>query len=424
MKRIVLISKEFYPTSNGTVNCLQNILQNLGQRYDVTVCTCKESLHVSSEETKFNVQIKRFFSAFDYFVILKRAILKRISNHYVEFLIKVVFRPFQILSTKRGFIEHSSWSQNVSKIIVKEHLLDQADIIMAISEPYENIEAAVTLKKMYPDKKLVIIMFDLFTYNPISLLNDATDDGIINRYRKEYEWFTYADAVVIAKEMYDILMKSELSTFNEKIHSFFIPSLFHICSKDELIIREDEYIDIVYSGRLYEDIRNPRFTLELFEEVLKHNRQVRLHFYGDGCEEILYEFKSKMGEQLVIHGSVSREEIFEIHKGANMLLNIGNTTPNQLPSKIFEYIGTCKPIINAYSIENDTCEKYLQQYPCKLSIYEDAEKSQQQLNAIYSFINENCNYVCKSEEVSQIYEEYTAERFTEKLENVLRNLEK
>lgn len=172
MKRIVLISKEFYPTSNGTVNCLQNILQNLGQRYDVTVCTCKESLHVSSEETKFNVQIKRFFSAFDYFVILKRAILKRISNHYVEFLIKVVFRPFQILSTKRGFIEHSSWSQNVSKIIVKEHLLDQADIIMAISEPYENIEAAVTLKKMYPDKKLVIIMFDLFTYNPISLLND------------------------------------------------------------------------------------------------------------------------------------------------------------------------------------------------------------------------------------------------------------
>ena len=75
----------------------------------------------------------------------------------------------------------------------------------------------------------------------------------------------------------------------------------------------------------------------------------------------------------------------------------------------------CKPIINVYSIENDTCEKYLKQYPCKLSVFESEEDGQLQVEAVEKFVDEYCNFVCDSESISEIYKEYTAKRFAERL---------
>ena len=50
-----------------------------------------------------------------------------------------------------------------------------------------------------------------------------------------------------------------------------------------------------------------------------------------------------------------------------IVLMIGNLCANQVPSKVFEYIATGKPILNFYSIENDTSLIYLNRYPAVLS---------------------------------------------------------
>ena len=56
------------------------------------------------------------------------------------------------------------------------------------------------------------------------------------------------------------------------------------------------------------------------------------------------------------------EQIKMMQDEADILLNIGNTIPGMVPSKIFEYMSTGKPIISTSCIQNDPVITYLEHY--------------------------------------------------------------
>ena len=69
-------------------------------------------------------------------------------------------------------------------------------------------------------------------------------------------------------------------------------------------------------------------------------------------------------------GRKNKEEVARIYQEADILVNIGNAIDNQMPSKIFEYISTGKPILNFYKVPNCPTLKYLNNYPLALNLYE------------------------------------------------------
>jgi hypothetical protein len=71
---------------------------------------------------------------------------------------------------------------------------------------------------------------------------------------------------------------------------------------------------------------------------------------------------------LFFHGVISRREIALALNQADILVNIGNNSALQLPSKIIEYIFYEKPILNFVSIKNDSSLKTMKDYPA-LTIY-------------------------------------------------------
>ena len=48
---------------------------------------------------------------------------------------------------------------------------------------------------------------------------------------------------------------------------------------------------------------------------------------------------------------------------SDILVNIGNATKYQLPSKLVEYVSTGKPILNITSILDDSSDAFLSSYP-------------------------------------------------------------
>ena len=54
---------------------------------------------------------------------------------------------------------------------------------------------------------------------------------------------------------------------------------------------------------------------------------------------------------------------------ADVLINIGNTTTFQLPSKLIEYASMSKPILNISSVNGDSSTKFLSSYPLAKNIY-------------------------------------------------------
>jgi hypothetical protein len=57
-------------------------------------------------------------------------------------------------------------------------------------------------------------------------------------------------------------------------------------------------------------------------------------------------------------------------KDADVLVNIGNKTPELLPSKLVEYASTGKPVLNLISIPEDSSADFFAEYPAALNVEE------------------------------------------------------
>jgi len=123
-------------------------------------------------------------------------------------------------------------------------------------------------------------------------------------------------------------------------------------------------INLLFAGNFYEKIRSPEYLLDLMDAVPD---TLCLHvlggLYGSFNENILTHLQRlQESGRLKLHGSVPAVQARAAMDQADVLVNIGNTVENQLPSKIFEYFSTGKPVIHIQKIQNCPCVPYMERY--------------------------------------------------------------
>ena len=69
-----------------------------------------------------------------------------------------------------------------------------------------------------------------------------------------------------------------------------------------------------------------------------------------------------------------------------LLISIGNTDSPMIPSKLFVYMSSCKPIIHFYYNNKDSCLPYLEKYPYSLLLNMN-DSMDTNLNKTKLFIN-------------------------------------
>src|SRR5262249_55986464 len=129
---------------------------------------------------------------------------------------------------------------------------------------------------------------------------------------------------------------------------------------------------LVFLGRLYATIRRPDFLLRLFAGLVEAQpgEGYELHFFGEtrDCEASFVRYAHLIGRSVHLHGSVSRERAAAAMRSADVLVNLGNDTRYQLPSKIVEYSTTGKPILNLARYPDDSSARFLADYPAHLTL--------------------------------------------------------
>ena len=125
---------------------------------------------------------------------------------------------------------------------------------------------------------------------------------------------------------------------------------------------------------MYIDKKNYWLALPLIDKFLKKIiLKNRIKIYRIFEKNIEFSEKTKIidvgttpildeHENIIFHGTVSKERALLAMSESDVLINIGNNTSYQLPSKIIEYIGASKPIINIISLHNDTSKIYLKDF--------------------------------------------------------------
>ena len=124
---------------------------------------------------------------------------------------------------------------------------------------------------------------------------------------------------------------------------------------------------LVYAGALNKEIRNPEYALS----VLRNVSRIDLYLYQAGdCNDIIDRYASS---HIKVNGLLQRDQYVDlICNKADILVNIGNNSKLQAPSKLLELLSTGKPILNFYYYKDSQYEM-IEKYPLGLNVGRDDE---------------------------------------------------
>lgn len=134
-------------------------------------------------------------------------------------------------------------------------------------------------------------------------------------------------------------------------------------------------IRCVFVGTLYPGLRSPLPALTLFTAL--NDPAVFLEFYGSGWERFAPESPESMarrqaeqtlGRRFLANGPVPPETARQLTAGADILLSLGNTAANQLPSKVFEAFGSGLPVLHLAQCPDDPALPYFARYPLACTV--------------------------------------------------------
>ena len=285
----------------------------------------------------------------------------------------------------------------VEKVCKKE----KYNAVIAVSAPYYIMqavaEANITSHKM-------ALQLDPFTNNY------TLTSRFKNRRRKiEIKTNKKLCAVFAGDYMYDDLI-TVVPNGNGDIVSTPLPGL--ICENmveqaekrkiDNKI--DNKKVNFIFVGQFYEEIRNPHYLLELFTALPS---SYILHIVGGGCDKEFEKYTQILGERLVRHGWVSKNEANAFIEQFDILINVNNTITNQLPSKIFEYISTGKPILNICKFDECLSRPYMDRYNNGISVVEKQTLLEDNVGKINAFVENHLNTVLGKDEILENFERNT-----------------
>jgi glycosyltransferase involved in cell wall biosynthesis len=242
----------------------------------------------------------------------------------------------------------------------------QYDVVISVSPTFTAVAVGHSVRKHVKDSVWLLDLGDPFSFLEGAPPNNATLYAGLNRWY-ERKVFRQADVISVTNPQ---TQQRYAEVFPESAAKLLvIPPLLSLPqngSKATVLGR------LVYVGTMYRNIREPGFLLELFGRALEAglNHEFELHCYGDvsSCLDIITGYESLLGKHVFFHGVVSRDVAAQALDEAQFLINIGNETTYQLPSKVVEYAATGKPVINLAKSSMDSSVGFFAAYPCALNL--------------------------------------------------------
>jgi glycosyltransferase involved in cell wall biosynthesis len=212
--------------------------------------------------------------------------------------------------------------------------------------------------------------------DPFSFLKDTPPNNRqlysrLNRWA-DMKVIEAADAVVMPNEEMKQLYSDICAQASDKIE--IVPhiadgALIRPGSFKSAAVKRGGTVRLLYAGAFAAGVRTPDHMLKVMTVAVRQLEQrgynVRLVIAGDvnNCSAAFDDFANgEVGHTLVMYGVVAPEAAATLVSEADILVNVGNTTPYRQPSKLVEYMATGKPIVNFATSRCDSSVGMLSHY--------------------------------------------------------------
>ena len=267
------------------------------------------------------------------------------------------------------------------------------DVIIPVYSTIDTVIAATNLKK--ENGKLLLVPYFLDS------LSGGFPSRILGEKRTMKRGFSFEDKLLPFADLI-IMMKSSKAhyekyasnkTYYTKIVFLDLPLFDAKTGLNEGRNKKDDALTITFVGSM-PTFRSPKFFVSIFKRIKDDN--IRLLFVGDSRYDAFLKKSSIEDNRIVVIEKVDHDTALEYVSKSTFLLNLGNTIANMTPSKIFEYISSCKPIISTAPIKNEPSIPYLNIYPFSLILYE-TDSLERNVEKLSSFISEMQTAIIKPE---------------------------
>lgn len=414
MKHIVFLVGEYKPNISPNGNIADRLMQELKNKYEITVITRQNDFELENECTIDGIKVIRIM---DYNLSIHKFCTQRILNSK-NVLQKKFYELFMFCKQVFFYIPRLCQRQSVSKYymkkiqrrLVKLNAKRKIDILIPVSAPHEEVFAGVELKKKHSiDCTLLIYQLDRFANaNSLYETNFGKNGKFNNNIALELEALEFCDCLFILPPLKQHYNEKIFEGFHQKIVVTEHPLVKKIEGLSENEVKNNDFVEILYAGSLDVKLRNPTYLFKLLNTDLLKQSNIKLKLYSFGnCQHIIDKYKKSLNETISDYGRVSSEKVGIAMGKCSILVTIGNNSDNEVPSKLFEYLSYCKPIIHLYYSENDAYLEYLKPYKYSLCIKMDDNFIEQNSKLFFDFCNMYHGSTISFDTVSEIYKECT-----------------
>ena len=132
----------------------------------------------------------------------------------------------------------------------------------------------------------------------------------------------------------------------------------------------DPNVKFGYFGIFTKGVRTPNNFLEFLDKFNNYE----MHWYLNLDSESILKENILDKSKHIFNSQVPRDEALQLMtKSFHCLVSVGNLNPNQIPSKVIEYIATGKPILHFSEIDNDPVMHIAEQFNNLFIIRKDTD---------------------------------------------------
>lgn len=402
--KILYILYDNFPYSGACTSLLNNMFfcGGLAKKTDSISVLSVNNKFISSEATECNGVC-----------VHNLVIMSRISvSEYKKLLLTHPIRALKGMINKIcSKIIPSAVDRTVSASIEREMRAinaDNFDAIIAVMGHFEIAAAALEFKKKNPDTKLILYQVD-----PCSSNESYSESTKKEREDFERELYSVSDRIITTPILIEESKAIYAKEITDKMIAMEFPNVVPVEVGEN---KKTSDIRCLFAGNIYGNFRDPKYTLRLFD---KTESPIKFEVIGSVKPDIKSEFEL---HNVIYHGPKPLKETKEALANADILVNIGNSMLNQVPSKLFEYISYGKPIVNICKNRNCPALPYLSKHKYVLNLYEEDEIFEDQVKLLNEFIADNYQNRMSVDEIENAYKKCTPQFCAEQMLEVFEKL--
>lgn len=231
----------------------------------------------------------------------------------------------------------------INSFKIKKELkkIDDFNLIISLSTPFMNHLGMALIRKQIANLKTIFVA-------------DSGDPFYRSQQTKRAPYFYYLEKYVYKKfDFLTVPAKASLDAYKGLVEPNkikIIPQGFNMENIKLGKVSPSEKITFAYSGVFYSDIRNPEFLLKTLVDLdIDFRFDIYLRHSDLAIDKLINKYTHLLGDKLNIKYGIKRDDLIYHLSTVDFLINIGNLTTTQIPSKLIDYAITKRPIYSCNS---------------------------------------------------------------------------